>query len=424
MSQAQAIEWSVRGKQREFCESQARYRTLVAGRRFGKNHTAITSQADFILNPSHYPHGRDNPEEVVCWWIGPTYNQTKKYGYETAKKAVPDACVVDTRDTQPFEIEVQNGATWEFYSFDRPKSLDGAGVDSMVIDERGYMDTAVWEENLAAMLLDTNGRVAFIGKPWPNEHFRETFEKGQDPSFANYESWHATSYDNPEIPDARIDEIFGDLPEAVYQREIMAQFGASGGIYTPDTISWVEASAVSEDWQTQTVIGVDPAATIDTQKAEQSDSDYWGIVAAEAVPRQNEIYVTDCMQKRGITLTQGVDWLHQMHNAMEQPPKFVVETVAAQEWLKGELVERGLDVTPVTTQTNKEDKLIDLSIPLNNGTVKFVEGDVLGPLKDQLLAFPNGEHDDLADALSLVVNHGPTDISGQMFGGSYGDDLW
>jgi phage terminase large subunit-like protein len=369
----------------------------------------------------------------VLWWVGPTYTQTKKYGFEKAKEALPDEAIKgDPKETAPFEIELVNGVTWEFYSFDRPKSLDGAGVDSMVIDERGYMDTNVWETNLAAMLLDTNGRVSFIGKPWPNDHFEQCFQKGQSDDHPNYASWHATSYDNPRIPDSRIDEIFGDLPEAVYQREIMAQFGASGGIYTPDTITWVEPTEISDDWETHTVIGVDPAATIDHAKAEDSDSDYWGVVAGEAVAHRDEIYITDAMQRRGITLSQGVQWLVDIHRQMDTPPKFVVETVAAQEWLKGELVEQGLSVTPVNTQTNKEDKLIDLSIPLNKGLVKFVDWETdedeqnpLQPLADQLLAFPNAEHDDLADALSNVVNHAPVNISSNIFSGTYGEsDLW
>jgi predicted phage terminase large subunit-like protein len=363
----------------------------------------------------------------VLWWIGPTYNQTKKYGYQKAKEALPDEVITDTRDTQPFEIHLTNGVTWEFYSFDRPKSLDGAGVDSMVIDERGYMDTEIWEQNLAAMLLDTNGRVAFIGKPWPNEHFEEVFEKGQTEAHTNYESWHATSYDNPLIPDERIDEIFGDLPEAVFQREIMAEFGASGGIYTPDMFNWVAPDEINDDWRSQTIIGVDPAATIDNAKAETEDTDFWGVVVGEVVPTKNAIFTTDCKQRRGITLSEGVEWLENIHNACEVPPQFIVETVAAQEWLKGELVERGLNVTPVNTSMSKEDKLIDLSIPINNGLVQFVEwGDgTVDPVVDQLLAFPNGEHDDMADALSLVVNNSSIDLSSSIVSGSYGErDLW
>ena len=427
MSQTQTIEWSVRGIQEAYCKSTARYRTLVAGRRFGKNHTAITSEADFALDPESYPLGRNTPSDVVLWWIGPTYNQTKKYGYQKAKEALPDEVITDTRDTQPFEIHLTNGVTWEFYSFDRPKSLDGAGVDSMVIDERGYMDTEIWEQNLAAMLLDTNGRVAFIGKPWPNEHFEEVFEKGQTEAHENYASWHATSYDNPLIPDERIDEIFGDLPEAVFQREIMAEFGASGGIYTPDMFSWVAPDEIKDDWRSQTIIGVDPAATIDNAKAETEDTDFWGVVVGEVVPTTNTIFTTDCKQRRGITLSEGVEWLENIHNACEVPPQFIVETVAAQEWLKGELVERGLNVTPVNTSMSKEDKLIDLSIPINNGLVQFVEwGDgTVDPVVDQLLAFPNGEHDDMADALSLVVNNSSIDLSSSIVSGSYGErELW
>jgi len=168
MSQASSVNltWQLSPIQRRFFESGARYRTLVGGRRFGKNVAALASQADFALNPGEYGCGRDDPSDVVTWWVGPTYTQSKKYGFQTALEMIPDALIDgEPKRTTPFEIPLYNGVTMEFYSYDRHKSLDGAGVDDIVIDERGYMDTTIWNENLAAMLLDTDGRVAYIGKP-------------------------------------------------------------------------------------------------------------------------------------------------------------------------------------------------------------------------------------------------------------------
>jgi len=83
-----------------------------------------------------------------------------------------------------------------------------------------------------------------------------------------------------------------------------------------------------------------------------------------------------------------------------------------------------------STTRNKEEKLIDMSIPISNGTVKFIdwredENEELPyqDLRDQMLGFPESAHDDLMDSLSLIVNHAPTGTS--IFGGEYNDrDLW
>jgi predicted phage terminase large subunit-like protein len=423
MSSAEPIDWSVRGIQRDYCKSQARYRTLVAGRRFGKNHTAITSEADYCLNPQAYDKGRDNPNEVLVWWVGPTYNQTKKYGFEKAKEAVPDRAIADTRATQPFEINLVNGVTWEFYSFDRPKSLDGAGVDSMVIDERGYMPTEIWEQNLAAMLLDTDGRVSFIGKPWPNDHFQTTFDKGQDPEHPEYDSWHATSYDNPKIPDARIDEIFGDLPERIYRREILAEFGAAGAVYNRDMIEWVDRDDIA-DKSMQAVVGVDPAGVTSRKKAEETDSDYWAVVVGFIPKLRDVIYVADAQQRRGIGMKTGAAWIGDIVDEIDTSVDVLVESNATQEWLFDELRDEGVPATQINTSRSKEDKLLDLSIPISNGIVQFIQWPNSKPfsdLIDQMCEFPDADHDDLHDALSLVVDNASFSTT-SIFSGSYGGD--
>lgn len=426
------VPWSVHDIQEQFCRSQCRYRTLVAGRRFGKNHAAIVSEADFCIDPESYPFGRDRPSEVVVWWIGPTYNQTKKYGFQKAKEAVPDELITDTRATQPFEIHLKNGVTWEFYSYDRPKSLDGAGVDSMVIDERGYMDTDIWEDNLAAMLLDTDGRVAFIGKPWPNQHFKECYEKGQSPEYSNYDSWNATSYDNPLIPDDRIDEVFGDMPEPVFRREIMAEFDAGGSIYNPGMFQFVGEDALP-DARLKTIIAVDPAATIDAQRAEGEDSDYWAVVVGNAHKPSNTLYITDIARQRGFTLSQGCEWIGQI-TATARDATVIAEANAAQEWLIGELSDYGVYPEGVTSTREKEARLIDLTIPLNNGTIQFVDfsdGDPGGndhkytDLVTEAMQFPDGDHDDLLDALHKCAEFAPIELGATILSAdpySHGDD--
>ena len=401
----QAVCDDLHGIQQAFARSGARYRTLVAGRRFGKNHAAIVSDADFALAPDTYPYGRDDPERVVLWWIGPTYNQTLKYGFQQARDALPDAAIADTKKTAPFEIHLTNGVTWEFYSFDRPQSLDGAGVDSMTIDERGYMDTDIWETNLAAMLLDTDGRVAFIGKPWHNDHFKECFQKGQSADHPAYDSWHATSYDNPRIPDERIDDIFGDLPEPVYRREILAEFDAGGKILTLDMLDSIPADEwrdASDRWHWH--IGVDIGVTMDSSKARESDSDYWAVAVVAEHPLQPEAYVLDIARERGQTPTHAARWLAGL---LEDIPtdKCYVEAVQAQRWFLEDCRDVGLQPVAVEHDRSKEERLMYLGVPFENDSVRLVDGVDWSDFKNEWAAFPDGSHDDQLDALEIALRH-------------------
>jgi len=421
------IRWDLSQIQRDFCKSPARYRTLVAGRRFGKNHAAIVSQTDYCLNPDQYGHGADDPEEVLCWWVGPTYNQTRKYGFEKAKEAVPNELIEDTRNTQPFEIQFTNGTTWEFYSFDRPKSLDGAGVDDLVIDERGYMDTDIWENNLAAMLLDTNGRVAFIGKPWYNEHFKETYEKGQNPEHPDYESWHATSYDNPLIPDARIDDIFGDLPEQVFNREILADFDAGGNLLTMDMLSYVSPEQLEQDWSWKWHAYADLGIEMNAQQAREKDTDYWALTVVVEHPFDNYAYVVDQHRRRGQSPDQAAKWIRECLSPWDlETVKY--EAVQAQSWFEQDLKENSLRPIPHTPDNSKEDRIVGLSVLFNSDKVKLIDWDEFDnysvdwePFKGEWRSFPDGDHADVLDstagALESVNFGGALDgISGDMYG--------
>jgi len=367
------------------------------------------SEADFALNPQKYEYGRDNPEKVVLWWIGTTYNQTKKYGFNKARQAIPDELIESVKKSAPFEIDLTNGVTWEFYSYDRPNSLDGAGVDSMVIDERGYMDTEIWETNLAAMLLDTNGRVAFIGKPWYNDHFEETYNKGQDPEFSNYDSWQATSYDNPLIPDERIDEIFGHLPEKVYNREIMAQFDAGGTLLTLDMLE-SEPAAVLDEQKWEWHVAVDLGIEMNRKKAEQNDTDYWSCTIVAEHPFHPQAYIVDVVRTRGQTPAEAAEWVR-MCMAGYPTQNVRYEAVQAQSWFEEDLRDAGLNPEPVTPNGAKEDRIVMLSVPFSNGNAKLIDwSDINGkdvdwqPFKSEWASFPGGDHDDMLDSTAMALD--------------------
>lgn len=224
-----APQYSVHSKQREVLQSDVRYRVCRWGRRAGKNVTGAIDVVEYARQPWGSQWGPDDPRKVLIWWVGPTYDQANKHGYEKVKSAVPNAWIEDYRQSKPRYIEFINGVTVEFRTFDRPESLQGEGVDRIILDEADQMREGIWYGDLEPMLLDTRGCALFISKPYrPRSWFHRFFDYGQSADYPEYASWHATSADNPFLAENPEDKR-GTVPPHLFEREYLAELPDDGG---------------------------------------------------------------------------------------------------------------------------------------------------------------------------------------------------
>lgn len=222
--------FTVHDKQVNVLQSDARYRILKWGRRAGKNICAVMDLVERGRAPWLSQWGSDVPANTVIWWVGPSYDQAKKYGFEPLKNALPNSWIDgQPKESEPYEITLINGLTYEFRTFDHPKTLQGAGVDHVVIDEADYMPDNLWYQDLDPMLMDTRGSAMFISKPVrPRSYFQTYFELGQSSDYPSHFSSHATSSDNPYIAEDPTDKK-GTVPNHDYQREYLAELPDDGG---------------------------------------------------------------------------------------------------------------------------------------------------------------------------------------------------
>ena len=221
--------FSIYDKQQEVLESDARYRILRWGRRGGKNIVAVIDLVERGRHPWTYQWGTDDPANTVIWWVGPSYNQAKKYGFQPLKSALPDRWIARVSNTEPYEIELINGVLYEFRTFDKPKTIQGAGVDHLVIDEGDYMPDNLWYQDLDPMLMDSMGSMMAISKPVrPRSYFNTFYEYGQSADYPEHFSSHATSSDNPFIAESPEDKR-GTVPNHVFRREYLAELPDDGG---------------------------------------------------------------------------------------------------------------------------------------------------------------------------------------------------
>jgi len=344
-----------------------------------------------------------------------------------------------------------NGARALILSADNKKTIErlrGLNLSWGWIDERTAVDDRA-KEILLQRLRTGNYRNLFEtttpkGKDGTYEFYVETNnpEKRQFGDAIIYEAEDRLAIvgvptdANPNTPDDYKEAMQADMPEDIRAQEIQGQFVEIGaGIFMWNMLEFVAPSDVPQDWAMRTVIYVDPAVTADAQAAREQDSDYWGVTVLQVPTHKNLAFVVDTARRRGMTLSEGCDWISAIANGSQNDPTVVVESNQSQRWLRQELGNRGVNALPEQNTRDKEDRILDLSIPLENGTVKFVDwntedehGNELKPgqnhpyqeLVSELLAFPDGAHDDLVDSLHGAVSNAPIQMAGSILGA----DAW
>lgn len=131
--------------------SKARFRVVVAGRRWGKTKL---SQA-MILKYARIPKRK-------IWYVAPTYRMAKQIMWRELVDIVPKRWVKKTNETA-LSILLINNTLIELKGADDPDSLRGVGIHFLVLDEFQDMTEEVWTVALRPTLADTGGDALFIG---------------------------------------------------------------------------------------------------------------------------------------------------------------------------------------------------------------------------------------------------------------------
>ncbi|AFH22779.1 terminase large subunit [environmental Halophage eHP-34] len=421
MSKAIRFKWHLSEKQQALFQSDARFRVGMMGRRFGKNEVSTAIEVDYATQPAKHSFGTDTPGDVIVWHVAPTYRQAYLYGYQKTKAKIPDTLINDseTRGSEwsPSKITLTTGGTIEFLSYGNPSGLQGGGVDLIVGDEWAYSDSSIWDQDLRPMLMDTGGGAVLISKPLGENHFYDKYQQGATPEMPysdgsepldGWESFHATGYDSPFIPDSELEQAKATTPDSVFRQEYLADPQSGGTLLTLDMLSKEPASALDGDkWEWH--VAVDLGVEMDAAKARNNDTDYWALVVVAEHWRKPYAYVAEVRRKRGQAPSAAAQWIA---DTIDWVPtnRVKYEKVQAQAWFETHLQDHQLQPIPSTPEAKKEDRIIGLSVPFSNGTVKLLDwSDVPGKDMDwsdfrtEWAGFPSGKVDQL-DATAMALD--------------------
>lgn len=235
---ALTLQFSIHPAQTLIYNSQARFKVVAAGRRFGKTILAVImciSEAMKDVNERGKLLGPDS--EVV--YIGVDREQAKRNAWHLFEEYTRPLGA--TVHKQLSVITMPNGVRIRMMGMDNPHAARGMKLRYAALDEYADMPDWVWGEIIRPALTDCEGGAIFIGTPRGKNHFYQLHlnaltnpidEKTGFYPFQDYEAFNFAQKDNPTISEREQQSLASEYArgsEALYKQEIQAQFISKGG---------------------------------------------------------------------------------------------------------------------------------------------------------------------------------------------------
>jgi hypothetical protein len=209
-------------QQMDVLKSPARFRVVVAGRRFGKTLLSVVACLQTALKG-----GR-------VWLVSPSYKQTMEaWAYLQRLVSQMPRSVAKTQIAE-LAVHFAGGGSIQARTGDNPDNLRGAGLDGVVLDEAATLKPEVWDLVLRPALADKQGWALFIGTPRHFNHFYDWYERGQSGDYPDWASWQHPTWTNPHIKPEEIEAAQRDMTPEDFDQEFGASFTAVGGAVFAD----------------------------------------------------------------------------------------------------------------------------------------------------------------------------------------------
>jgi predicted phage terminase large subunit-like protein len=295
-------------------------------------------------------------------------------------------------DAQQHRIELISGGSLDFWSMDDDDPARGRKYSIVIIDEADMTRRLIdkWQRAIRPTLIDYRGSAWFFSTPRGIQDFHKLFQKGvvgSDSYDDDWISWQMPSTVNPFLDPAEIEAARLELPQLVFNQEILAQFVDFGGtvVYRDDL-----RYGTPPPLNTLTVsMGVDLAISTKTT------ADYTAIVVLGR-EKQGKIWVLDVARDR-VRFHDGQKFIQQMAEKWN-PATIRIEEVQFQAAVVQELLRT--TTLPVQGAPCDKDKLTrfqPVAARYEQHLIYHAVG-LPGYFDDELLSFPVGLNDDMADA--------------------------
>jgi hypothetical protein len=214
--------------QQEIRDSPARFRVGCIGRRSGKTHGALDEAIETLMDGKR------------VGWFSATYKLLAGEGgaWPTLLELIPQS-LVSRVSVQDHTLRLVTGGFIEMWAMDRGggEKSRGREYDLTIVDEAAHVDDLLgqWDRVFRAHLATTRGRALFISTPNGTNDFKTLYDRGLDPEYPEWESFHAPSRVSPYFPEDEWQDLLlavqrGELSAATFAQEYEAVFVSAEGL--------------------------------------------------------------------------------------------------------------------------------------------------------------------------------------------------
>lgn len=205
--------WSYLHKaQMRVFRNRARFKCVVAGRRWGK--TALSRTLMIAAT-------RKSKQRI--WYIAPTYQMARQIMWQELQDMIPRKWIAKINETT-MTITLKNKSEISCKGADKPDTLRGVGLHLAVLDEFQDMRLETWTLVIQPTLASTRGKALIIGTPKSFNHLYDYYMRGQDPNEPDWESWQFKTSSSPFVLPEEIEAARRNMSEKEFAQEFEASF--------------------------------------------------------------------------------------------------------------------------------------------------------------------------------------------------------
>lgn len=219
-------------KQQAIHDSDARFKVLACGRRYGKTTFGGNELTVALM---------DYDDPGWYWIVGPKYTLGEKE-FRVVFANIVRKLKLGSKIKKSYNIkqgdmviEMPWGSILEVKSAERQDTLLGEGLSGVVMAEAARHTSETWEQYVRPALADKRGWAIFASTPRGYNWYQGLWMLGQNRELhPHYESWRLPSWENPIVyPEGRYDPEIVEQEARVspqwFAQELAAEFTAYAG---------------------------------------------------------------------------------------------------------------------------------------------------------------------------------------------------
>ena len=204
---------------------EARFRTAVCGRRFGKTFLAVEE----LRRACRLAVQRNVSTDNEIWYAAPNFKQAKRVFWRRLKKGIPSGWLASKPNETDCSIVLTSGHIVRCVGLDNYDALRGSGLWFVVVDEWADCPPEAWSETLRPMLSTAAGNALFIGTPKGFDHLRDSYVAGQPGGKPGNKSFMFTTLQGGNVPPDEVATARAELDLRTFRQEYEASFETFAG---------------------------------------------------------------------------------------------------------------------------------------------------------------------------------------------------